>query len=77
MLLKFINVPVFIISFAIGVFFVYVFMPETRTILVYPTPENVSLLQYQDATGACFHLREQEVECPKSESDISKIPAQS
>lgn len=77
MLLRFINVPVFIISFALGVFFVYIFMPETRTILVYPTPENVSLLQYKDATGACFQLREEVVECPKSESEISKIPAQS
>ncbi len=64
-------------SFAIGVFFVYVFMPETRSIMVYPTPENVSLLQYRDATGACFHLREEVVECPASESKISKIPAQS
>ena len=77
MLLNYINIPVFIVSFAIGVFFVYVFMPDTRSILVYPTHENVNLLQYKDAAGNCFHLKETEVECPKSESEISKIPAQS
>lgn len=77
MLLKYINVPVFIASFAIGVFFVYVFMPDTRSILVYPTHENVDLLQYKDATGNCFHFKEKEVDCPKSESEITKIPAQS
>ena len=77
MFLKFINIPVFIISFAIGVFFVYVFVPDTRTILVYPTPENVGLLQYKDVTGNCFQLKEKLVNCPKNESDISKIPPQS
>ena len=76
MFLKYINVPIFIISFAIGIFFVYVFVPDTRTILVYPTPENLNILQYRDSTGACFHLKEQVVECPTSESKISKIPMQ-
>jgi hypothetical protein len=77
MLFKYINIPIFIISFAVGVFFVYVFMPDTRTVLVYPTPENVGLLQYKDATGACFQIKETLVECPASDSKISKIPAQS
>jgi hypothetical protein len=77
MFLKFINIPVFILSFAIGVFFVYVFVPDMRTILVYPTPENVGLLQYKDVTGNCFQLKEKLVNCPKNEKDISKIPPQS
>jgi hypothetical protein len=77
MFLRFINIPVFIISFAIGVFFVYVFVPDARTILVYPTPENVGLLQYKDITGNCFQVKEKLVACPKNEKDISKIPPQS
>jgi hypothetical protein len=77
MILKFVNIPVFILSFAIGVFFVYIFVPDTRTILVYPTHENVGLLQYRDATGNCFQLVEKAVDCPKNEKDISKIPPQS
>jgi hypothetical protein len=77
MLLKYINIPVFIISFAIGMFFVYIVVPETRSIIVYPTPENVSLLQYRDATGSCFQIRETVVECPSNEKEISKVPPQS
>jgi len=77
MFLKYVNIPVFILSFAVGVFFVYIFVPETRTILVYPTPENVGLLQYRDATGNCFRIKETLVECPTQEKDISKVPPQS
>ncbi len=51
-------------------------MPDTRTILVYPTPENVHSLQYRDKTNTCFSLVEQQVKCPMSEKEISKIPVQ-
>lgn len=74
---KFINVPVFIVSFAIGMFFVYIYMPDTRKILVYPTHDNAHLLQYRDKTGTCFSIQEQETNCPKDTSQISKVPAQS
>ena len=77
MFLKYINIPVFILSLAIGIFLVYVYVPEERTILVYPTPENVNLIQYKDITGNCFHFKKEEVECPTDSSKISKIPAQS
>lgn len=77
MILKFVNIPVFLLSFAIGIFFVYIFVPDNRKILVYPTPENVGLLQYRDATGNCFQLSEKVVDCPKNNKDISKIPPQS
>ena len=76
MILKFINIPVFIISLAIGIFFVYIYTPEMRTIYVYPTPENIHLLQYKDATGNCFSVKHTEIECPKNDAEISKIPVQ-
>ena len=76
-LLQYINVPVFLISFAIGMFFVYIMMPDTRKIFVYPTPENVEILQYKDRTGECFRFTQKEVPCPKNEDEISKIPMQS
>ena len=75
--MKYINVPVFIISLALGIFFVYLTMPDTRKIYVYPTPENTDLLQYRDKTDSCFRFKQKEVTCPKNEADISKIPAQS
>jgi hypothetical protein len=76
-LLKFINIPVFIISLALGIFFVYVTTSTDRKIIVYPTHENVHLLQFRDKANNCFTVTETEVKCPTNPSAISKIPAQS
>lgn len=76
-LFKYINIPVFLISLAFGLFAVYITMPDTRKIYVYPTPENVALLQYKDKTDTCFSFKQTEVTCPKNENDISKVPVQS
>ena len=74
---KFINIPVFIVSLAIGLMFVYVFNPDKRKIYVYPTPDNVETIKYKDEAGACFEFKNMKVGCPSSESEISKIPPQS
>ena len=73
---KFVNFPVFLISLAFGIFAVYIFLPDNRKIYVYPTPENVSLLQYKDKTDTCFSFKQTEVKCPQNEGEITKIPAQ-
>ena len=75
-LLKFINVPAFLISFAVGIFVVYITLDDTRKIYVYPTPENIEKLQYRDKTDTCFGLSQKEIECPKDESMITRIAAQ-
>lgn len=74
---KYINFPVFFFSLVFGLFAVYVTMPDTRKIYVYPTPENVSILQYKDKTDTCFSFKQQEVTCPKDDSEIAKILPQS
>jgi hypothetical protein len=76
MLSKYINIPVFIVSFAIGVLFVYIFTNNNRTIIVYPTHENYNLLQYRDKIGNCYSIEETEVECPSDANQMSTIPAQ-
>jgi hypothetical protein len=74
---KFLNIPVFILSLIFGIFAVYLFNPDTRKIYVYPTPENVDILQHRDKTGQCFKYHQTEVSCPANESEISLIPIQS
>ena len=76
-LLKFINIPVFIISLAFGIFAVYITAPTQRKIIVYPTPENVHILQFRDKTNTCFSPIQTQVTCPKNESEISRMPVQS
>ena len=72
---KYINISVFIASFAIGMLFVYLFQEDKRVIYVYPTPETVDLLQYRDSTGACFHFKQTQIKCP-AEDQLAKMPAQ-
>lgn len=67
---------IFLVSLAIGLFFVYMTIPDMRNIYVYPTPENVDVLQYKDKASQCFRYKEKEVACPEKESEISVIPVQ-
>ena len=73
----FINVPVFALSLAVGLVFVYLGNEgEQRKIFVYPSPENLSLLQYKDRAGTCFQYSQTKVACPANAAEISKIPIQ-
>uniref|UniRef100_A0A6C0D8X7 Uncharacterized protein n=1 Tax=viral metagenome TaxID=1070528 RepID=A0A6C0D8X7_9ZZZZ len=76
MLTKFINIPVFIFSLAIGLFFVYIWGPEIKTIYVYPTPDNVGRVQYKDTADNCFIYEANDVNCPSDVSKISTVPIQ-
>lgn len=75
-LLKYVNIPVFLISLAIGIFIVYTTLGDSRKIYIYPTPENVDLIQYRDKTGSCFGYQQTEIECPTDISKIAKIQSQ-
>jgi hypothetical protein len=76
MLLNYISLPVFLISFAIGLFFIYILGPEMKTIYIYPSPETIDKVLFKDKADNCFYFEEQFVECPKNENLISKIPIQ-
>ena len=76
MLLNYISIPVFIISFAIGLFFVYVLGPEMKKILIYPSPENVDNVLFKDNADNCFYFKPVEVSCPSDKSKITSIPIQ-
>ena len=74
MISKYINIPLFIISFALGLFFVYVLGPEMKTIYIYPSPESVGKFLFKDKADNCFYFDQVDVKCPSDNSLISKIP---
>jgi hypothetical protein len=76
MLLNYIHLPVFLISFAVGLFFVYILGPELKTIYIYPTPENINKILFKDKADNCFSFEEQYVDCPSNNSLLSKLPIQ-
>jgi hypothetical protein len=77
MLLKYISIPIFLISFAIGLFVIYILGPEMKTIYIYPSPESVGNILFKDKADNCFSFEEEFVDCPKDETKISTIPIQS
>jgi len=76
-LFKYVNITAFIISLAFGLFAVYITIPENRKIIVYPTHDNYDVIQYRDKADTCFSFKEENIQCPKDETEISKVPMQS
>lgn len=76
MIFEHISLPIFLASLAIGIFFVYIWGPETKIVYIYPSPENVEKVLFKDKADNCFYFNQEEVKCPKDESKISTIPIQ-
>jgi hypothetical protein len=71
-----ISVTTFLISLAIGLFIVYIYGGDMKTIYVYPSPENIDKILYKDKADNCFSLEASEVKCPDDPSKIKVIPIQ-
>ena len=76
MLTKYISIPVFLLSLVIGLFFIYILGPDVKTILVYPTPENIDKILFKDKGDNCYSFTKTEIDCPADESMLSKFPIQ-
>jgi hypothetical protein len=73
---SYISIPLFLISFVVGLLFAYMMGPETKTIYIYPSPENVDKILFKDKADNCFYFEEETVECPSDDNLISNIPIQ-
>lgn len=72
---KFINIPILIISFIVGLFFVYNAMnSDMRKIIVYPTPENINKIQYKDNNNNCYVFEQEKVKCSSSKQKNVVLP---
>lgn len=53
----------FFITFALGIFYVYISSPQARLIIKYPTPYNVNKVYYQNDDNMCYKYDAEEVKC--------------
>ncbi len=76
MISRYISISAFLISFTVGLFFIYILGPEMKDIYIYPSPETVNKVLFKDKADNCFYFEEEEVKCPSDPSQISSIPIQ-
>jgi hypothetical protein len=68
--LKFISIPVFLISFAFGLFFIYIWGEDLHPVFKYPTPENVASVLYKDNADTCYKYNQVLTECTHDAEEI-------
>ena len=69
-MLKFINARYFLISFFVGLLFMYISESDTNYITVYPTKDNKDKFQFEDQGKNCFTLESAQVECSSVAQEI-------
>jgi hypothetical protein len=76
MLSKFIDWNIFIIAFAVGMFFVYTMDTQKKVIVIQPSLDNQDKFQFKDGAQNCFQYHAREVKCPSNISELGTIQAQ-
>ena len=76
MISKYVNIKVFLISLAVGLFCVYITGADIKVIHIYPTPDNSETVQFKDKSEQCFQYKTNEVTCPVMPFMTESIPIQ-
>jgi len=74
--MKYFSPLYFIVSLAIGLFFVYITAAPPNVIVVYPTPHNYDQYQYEDNASNCFVIKQHETSCNQKSEHIYEVPIQ-
>tara|TARA_Y100000816_G_C25935629_1_gene487982 strand:+ start:541 stop:807 length:267 start_codon:yes stop_codon:yes gene_type:complete len=72
---KSINITIFLISFFIGLLFIY-FFDDKRNVTVYPTPQNSKDIEFKDKADNCYEYTFEKTNCPSNKKEINHIPVQ-
>ena len=60
---KYIKIEYFIISFAIGILYVYLVQPKKEIVYRFPNPNNLDKLVYTDKNDDCYKYEVEEKNC--------------
>jgi len=64
------NIIYFLIALSVGLLYVYLFTPEKKVIIRYPTPSNAGKIKYKDEKGECYEYKSNNIKCPDDMSDV-------
>jgi hypothetical protein len=69
-ILDYVNPLAFFIALFVGIFIVYISVPEPKIIIKYPNPDNVKKNIYKDHSDTCYKYKANEVECSKHKDAV-------
>lgn len=72
MLGGYIKPHIFIISFAIGILYIYLSQPTKEVVYRFPNPTNVNHLVYKDKNDGCYKYKLEERNCSELSKDQIK-----
>lgn len=64
----------FFVSFAVGLFFVYIITPPPEVVIKFPSPFNAGKITYKDKGDTCYMYRADNVQCPVDKTVIKPQP---
>lgn len=68
--MKYLHIPTFIISLSLGLLYVYLNQPPLQPIHVYPQPNQLVSIQYQDKAQRCYMYDAKEKPCNANAVDF-------
>ena len=74
--MKYIDLRIFLVSLAVGLFYIYISDDYKKVIVLYPTPDNIKQYQYRDKTNSCFTYHLKEVTCPSNHDLYQNVKIQ-
>jgi len=75
-IMKFLNMPLFLMALSLGLFVSYISGPQGNTIYVYPNPDNLEKINYRDNSDTCYKFSAQQVKCPSDKKKIRSYNVQ-
>lgn len=76
MISKYVSIPVFLCSFIVGLFFIYMIGEDKKVIYKYPSPQNYKDIMFKDKSDQCFQFKPVETTCPINPLAIKVVPIQ-
>jgi hypothetical protein len=76
MLFDYINFKFFLLSLAVGLFFVYIVDTPKKVIYITPNIDNVDKVLYKDNSDKCYKYEANEVTCPSNSKKIEPLELQ-
>jgi outer membrane lipoprotein-sorting protein len=74
-MVKILNVTAFVISFAAGIFLVYMMEPAKQQVWIYASPKNAEEIQYKNQNQTCYKPKFEKAACTMFAQDVNSSPS--